>query len=68
MASKKSQVTAFILLGAVIFTVFSTMLYLSGTVTKIKLESQINDITAYIRTWDKNAKSRLEPWLMKTGK
>lgn len=31
-------------------------------------ESQINDITAYIRTWDKNAKNRLEPWLIKTGK
>lgn len=31
-------------------------------------ESQINDITAFIRTWDKKAKNRLEPWLMKTGK
>lgn len=31
-------------------------------------ESQINDIVAFIRTWDKNAKSKMEPWLMKTGK
>ncbi|HBO84151.1 MAG: hypothetical protein A2073_08460 [Deltaproteobacteria bacterium GWC2_42_11] len=25
---------------------------------------QLNNIVAYIRTWDKNAASRLEPWLM----
>lgn len=29
---------------------------------------QLNNIIAYIRAWDKNAKSRLEPWLMEHGK
>lgn len=31
-------------------------------------ESQINDVVAYIRTWDKKAKDKIEPWLLKTGK
>lgn len=29
---------------------------------------QLNNIVAYIRTWDKNAASRLEPWLMEGPK
>lgn len=28
-------------------------------------DSQINDVVAYIRTWDKKAKQQLEPWLIK---
>jgi mono/diheme cytochrome c family protein len=28
-------------------------------------EEQIEDIVAFIRTWDKKAKERLEPWLMR---
>lgn len=31
-------------------------------------ESQINDVVVYIRSWDKKAKERMEPWLIKTGK
>lgn len=31
-------------------------------------DSQINDLVAFIRTWDKNARKQLEPWMMKSGK